>query len=55
MTILPATLKNCLGVLRPKRLPTPPARMTAMLRAIKIRVFFAFCTAREGAFSPFLQ
>ena len=29
-TILPATLKNCFGVESPRRLPTPPANMTAM-------------------------
>lgn len=29
-TILPATLKNCLGMDRPKRLPIPPANTIAI-------------------------
>lgn len=33
-TILPATLKNCLGMDRPKRLPIPPANTIA--------IFFSF-------------
>ena len=45
MTIFPATLKNCLGVLSPKRLPTPPASMTAMLGLIII----IMCLVAENA------